>query len=138
MVIVCYRSADIDSLVTIVERIQTSSKDAGILLRTPNPSITPNPANLPNGIPGKELPGSSLASFAEQIIALGRRTGCPVVDHYNGWLADDTPYSGPKESNPNKLWMRMSDCIHPGPLGHLIFFREIAPYFDLPQKLPWE
>ena len=138
LVIICYRSADIRALAEIVERIQRSSENVEILLRTPNPAITTNPANIPNVLPGKELPGSSLADFAKQIIELGQRTGCPVVDHYNSWLGDDTSHVGPPESNPNKLWMRMSDSIHPGPLGHLIFFREMAPHFGLEQKLPWE
>jgi hypothetical protein len=32
----------------------------------------------------------------------------------------------------------MSDAFHPGPLGHLAFYRELAPAFKLPEKLPWE
>jgi hypothetical protein len=34
--------------------------------------------------------------------------------------------------------MLMSDTLHPGPLGHLLFYRQLAPYFGLPEKLPWE
>jgi hypothetical protein len=31
-----------------------------------------------------------------------------------------------------------SDVSHPGPAGHLAFYRELAPCFDLPAKLSWE
>jgi lysophospholipase L1-like esterase len=41
-------------------------------------------------------------------------------------------------TNPNKLWMRMSDATHPNALGYLAFFRELAPLFDLDTKLSWE
>jgi len=139
LVIICYRVGQIDELAKIVEKIQASSDDVEILLRTPNPAIATNPAIAPGGVPGKELPGRGLSKFVGQIIELGRKTGCPVVDHYNAWLAEaEKPYTGRPVANPNAVWLRMSDSIHPGPLGHLVFFREMAPYFDLPQRLPWE
>ena len=137
LVIICHRSGA-DALAKIIERIKEANKDTEILLRTPNPAIATNPAQAPGAVPGKELPGSSLAAYAKEVLDLGRRTNCPVVDHYNLWLAADTAYTGPPAANPNKLWMRMSDSIHPGPLGHLIFFREMTPYFDLSPTLPWE
>jgi hypothetical protein len=34
--------------------------------------------------------------------------------------------------------MLMSDSTHAGPLGHLFFYRQLAPYFNLPERLPWE
>ncbi len=32
----------------------------------------------------------------------------------------------------------LGDCVHPNWLGHLVFYRELAPYFGLPRHFPWE
>ena len=36
------------------------------------------------------------------------------------------------------MWLRMSDSVHPGPQGHLAFFRELAPRFNVPVRFGWE
>ena len=72
------------------------------------------------------------------IVALGRELDVPVVDHYTAWMKADASHDGPSGTNPNKLWMRMSDAPHPGPAGPVAFFRELAPYFSLAPTLSWE
>lgn len=71
-------------------------------------------------------------------MALGKEMDVLVVDHYKSWMETDTSHEGPPTTNPNKLWFRMSDSIHPGELGHLAFYRDLAPHFGLPEKLSWE
>jgi hypothetical protein len=59
------------------------------------------------------------------------------VDHYTLWRdAQFAPHSA--VANPNGLWMRMSDAVHPNAVGHLVFYRELAPVFGLDPRFPWE
>ena len=59
------------------------------------------------------------------------------LDHYTLWMqAENRDKQYPQPAN--HLWMRMSDAIHPGPLGHLQFYRELAPLFELPLFFAWE
>jgi lysophospholipase L1-like esterase len=138
LVIICYWDNNMEPLKKIIEKIR-SARDAEILLRTPNPIVAPNmPAVTPPVAPGKEWPGSHVPEAAKNIVKLGEELGVPVVDHYTLWMEADASHDGPPVSNPNKLWMRMSDAYHPGPQGHLAFYRELAPHFGLPIKLSWE
>ena len=138
LLITCYWGEDIDPLRKIVKE----SHAAGIkeiLLRTPNPVIAPNmpKVNLPV-IGGEEWPGSQVGEVTRKILALGEEMNVPVCDHYNAWLQSEYSHDGSPSTNPNKLWMRMSDALHPNALGHLAFYRELAPFFNLPPKLSWE
>jgi hypothetical protein len=63
--------------------------------------------------------------------------GLPVCDHYTLWKRHRKPVKH-QSSHPQGLWMRMADTIHPGPTGHLALFREIAPFFRVPEYFPWE
>ncbi|MCC6579110.1 MAG: hypothetical protein IT440_01620 [Phycisphaeraceae bacterium] len=38
----------------------------------------------------------------------------------------------------SSLVKRMGDACHPGPLGRLIFYREISPFFPFSLYFPWE
>lgn len=137
LVIVCYWDGDMQSLKQIVEQVQASGAD--VLLRTPNPVVAPNmPPVTPKVAAGNEWPNSDKGMVADKIIALATELKLPVVDHYHAWMAADRAHDGPPATNPNKLWMRMSDATHPGPVGHLAFYRELAPFFGLPEKLSWE
>lgn len=108
-----------------------------ILLRTPNPIVVPNQPALPQGhVPGDEWPGFAQDLAARAIVELAEELGCAVVDHYTLWTCAARPPGLAEE--PNHLWMRMSDAVHPNGLGHLYFYRELAPVFGLPQRLPWE
>jgi lysophospholipase L1-like esterase len=113
-----------------------------VLLRTPQPMVVPNmpaiPGDHPPLVAGTEWPEKWRERVAEKIVALGSELGVPVCDHYTAWLSADTGHVGPSVCNPNKLWMLMSDATHPGPLGHLFFYRQLAPFFGLREKLPWE
>ncbi|OPZ87602.1 MAG: hypothetical protein BWY76_00380 [bacterium ADurb.Bin429] len=138
LVIICYWDGQMAPLRQIVEKIRAAGPTE-VLLRTPNPIVAPNmPAVTPRVAAGNEWPGTGKSVVADSILALGAELGVPVVDHYHAWLAADRAHDGPPATNPNKLWMRMSDATHPGPLGHLAFYRELAPYFGLPEKLSWE
>ncbi len=138
LVIICYWDGDMAALRQIVEKVRATSR-ADVLLRTSNPVVVPNmPGVQPPMEINKEWPGLSTGEVARKVVALAAELGVPVVDHYSAWLAADTEHQGPPVSNPNKLWMLMSDATHPGPLGHLLFYRQLAPYFGLPEKLPWE
>jgi lysophospholipase L1-like esterase len=137
LVIICYWDGDMAALRQIVEKVRAGGK-TDVLLRTPNPVVVPNmPGVQPPMQINHEWPGTG-RGVAAQVLALGKELGVPVCDHYTAWLAADTGHAGPPVSNPNKLWMLMSDATHPGPLGHIFFYRQLAPYFGLPEKLPWE
>jgi lysophospholipase L1-like esterase len=137
LVIICFWSGQNDALRKIATRLQEEKVE--VLLRTPNPVVVPNmPRVNPPVACGKEWAGQSKAKVADTIVKLGAELGVPVVDHYRLWMAADAAHKGPPATNPNKLWMRMSDAYHPGPLGHLAFYRELAPAFGLPTKLSWE
>ena len=139
LVIVCYGDGDRDALRQLVRRVQDSG--AEVLLRTPNPVVAPNmPPVTPPVVAGKEWPGDAAGwgQAATHIVALADELKIPVVDHHRLWLEADASHAGLPVTNPNKLWMRMSDATHPGPAGHLAFYRDLAPVFGLPTKLSWE
>jgi len=138
LVIVCYWDGDMAPLRRIVERIRRETT-ADVLLRTPNPVVAPNmPPTTPAARAGREWPGSTIGDVAGRILSLAAELGAPVVDHYHAWLSADASHGGPASTNPNKLWLRMSDATHPGPAGHLAFYRDMAPLFGLPARLSWE
>ena len=82
-----------------------------------------------------EMPGAGQAFYAAELVKLAGELDCTVVDHYTLWL--EHAFAKRKEE-PNTRWLRMSDEIHPGPQGHLAFYRELAPLFGLPPTFPWE
>ena len=112
-----------------------------ILIRTSNPVVTVHGVPLPpeQSRPGRawESPERPLKAYCEALVALARELGCEVVDHYRLWT-EATFDVRHAVADPTGLWPRMSDAIHPGALGHRMFFRELAPAFDLPTTLPWE
>ena len=138
LVIICYWDGDMDAMRKVIEKIQASG-DVEILLRTPNPAVAPNmPAVTPPVKAGQEWPGFRGSATAPKVVKLAQELHLPVVDHYSAWMALDASHSGPPSTNPNKLWMRMSDATHPGPSGHVAFYRDMAPFFGLSPKLSWE
>jgi lysophospholipase L1-like esterase len=124
----------------IIARVR---KECGgeILIRTPNPVVTanglPRPPEQPH--PGKvwEAPDRPVKEYSQALVDLARQEDCPVVDHYSLW-AGYTCTVRHRVADPNGLWPRMSDGAHPGPLGHLCFLRELAPFFEVPPYFPWE
>jgi lysophospholipase L1-like esterase len=123
--------------------IRTIRESCGseILIRTPNPVVTvhglPLPAKQPK--PGKawESPARPLKEYAQALVEVAGEAGCAVVDHYTLWTTRSFSVKHPV-ADPTGLWPRMGDAIHPGYLGHLAFFRELAPLFDVPAYFPWE
>jgi len=137
LVIVCYGDRDTGALRKLVRRLQESG--AEVLLRTPNPVVAPNmPPVTPPVVAGKPWPGDTWGEAAKNIVALASELNIPVVDHYRLWVEADAAHLGAPVTNPNKLWMRMSDASHPGPAGHVAFYRDLAPVFGLSTKLSWE
>jgi acyl-CoA thioesterase I len=129
-----FRSA----LCRLIETIRERS-GADVLLRTPNPMCNPpNDLILKEGqTAAVETAGTRLELFARTIVEVGREKKCAVADHYTSWKKLET-LRGAMREEPNHLWLRMSDAVHPGPLGHLAFFRELAPLFKVPAHFPWE
>ena len=114
------------SLQNIVRRIQ-SEPDADILLRTPNPVIE---------YPGVDVqPG--LEAIADAVVSIAREHGCAVVDHYHLWK-QLLEHPEPLTELPNRPWLWMSDAVHPGPIGHRLFYRQVAPLLGLPERFCWE
>jgi len=129
-----------DQVRAMVGRIRDAC-DSEILIRTPNPVITVHGVPLP---PGQRAPGMvwdppdhPLKEYAAALVEVAGELGCPVVDHYTLWKAKtfDVPQA---VADPQALWPRMGDAIHPGYLGHLAFFRELAPLFGVATYFPWE
>jgi len=138
MVIICFWDGNMDDMRELIKKIRQSS-DAEILLRTPNPIVATNqPSVVPKVAAGKEWPNTSVKEVVQKIVKLGKELNITVVDHYKLWIESDYSHNGPDVTTPSKLWLRMSDSFHPGPLGHKIFYRELTPYFGLPEKLSWE
>jgi lysophospholipase L1-like esterase len=112
-----------------------------ILLRTPNPVVTVHGVPLPpeQPAPGKawESAQRPLAVYAAAIVGLATELDCAVVDHYTLWTKKRFSVKHPV-ADPTGLWPRMADAIHPGHLGHLAFFHELAPLFEVAPYFPWE
>jgi lysophospholipase L1-like esterase len=124
----------------MVRRIRDAC-GSDILIRTPNPVVTvhglPLPAEQPT--PGRpwECAARPLAAYAQALVSLAAEEECALVDHYALW-AERRFHVAQPVADPTGLWPRMGDAIHPGELGHLVFFRELAPLFEVPTYFPWE
>ena len=129
--------SEVEEIVNIICRECGSE----ILVRTPNPVVTVNGLPLPEGAvsPGKawQEPEHFLEEYSQALVETAENLKCPVVDHYSLWK-DKQFHAEHPVADPNCLWPRMSDPIHPGFLGHLMFFRELAELFDVPKYFPWE
>lgn len=127
-----------DAIRQIVEQLRHTCDGCEMLLRTSNPIVVSNQSNLPKGfVPGAEWPGFSHALYAKATVELASELGCAVVDHYTLWTRAENRDRGLPQPT-NHLWNRMSDATHPVALGHLCFYRELAPLFELRAQLPWE
>ncbi|MFP4473946.1 MAG: SGNH/GDSL hydrolase family protein [Desulfatibacillaceae bacterium] len=111
-----------------------------ILIRTPNPVVTvrgmPPPPEQPEAGRVWEAPDRPVGEYARALAAVARELECPVVDHYRMW--EEAVFRKTRNPDPPGLWPRMGDAVHPGPMGHVAFFREIAPCFEVPTHFPWE
>jgi len=127
-----------EALAAIVDRIRETA-GADVLLRTPNPIVNPpvGQALKEGQTVSVETSGTRVGAFAATIAEVAQERQCAVVDHYRRWKRVEA-LRGTMQEDPNHLWLRMSDPVHPGPLGHLEFFRELAPSFNLPLHFPWE
>jgi hypothetical protein len=112
-----------------------------ILIRTPNPVVTVHGLPLPKEQPAPGLAWESanrpLSEYSATLVELAEQFDCACVDHYSLWKAKTFNVKHPV-ADPTGLWPRMGDAIHPGYLGHLAFFRELAPLFEVPCYFPWE
>jgi lysophospholipase L1-like esterase len=122
---------------SLIARIR-SEVDAEVLVRTFNPVVSCNGFAMPAGVAaGGVIDRGSDAAYAAALVEIAGESGLPCVDHFALWSKADFVTRAPV-ANPNRLWLRMSDAVHPGPLGHLAFYRELAPLFGLDPYLPWE
>ncbi|MCM8769723.1 MAG: SGNH/GDSL hydrolase family protein [Candidatus Omnitrophica bacterium] len=131
-------SADRQAARQVVRRIQAIGGE--ILFITYNPVVYGYWKPLPFGAnPGEAFPESPMHSeaSAKALVALARELRLPVVDLYSAWKRHKIPYRF-QTSHPQNLWLWMADIVHPGPVGHLAFFRTIAPVFKVSPYFPWE
>jgi lysophospholipase L1-like esterase len=109
-----------------------------ILVRTPNPVVAVHGVPLPEGQKsGCPLTTKPFREYAQAQVAVARELGCAVVDHFTLWSEAKFPFRH-AVADPQGLWPRMSDGLHPGALGHVAFFRDMAPLFEVPKYFPWE
>jgi lysophospholipase L1-like esterase len=126
-----------DDMRRLIRAIQQSS-DCDILVRTPNPVVAVHGIPLPEGqVSGRPMTHRPFREYAQAQVEVAAELGCSVVDHFTLWSDAKFPFCRPI-SDPQGLWPRMSDALHPGALGHVAFFRDMAPLFDLPRYFPWE
>jgi lysophospholipase L1-like esterase len=129
-----------DEVRQLIGRIR-QSRESEVLIRTPNPIVTVNGLPAPPEQPEVGQPWESrqqpVKAYAQALVELAGELECPVVDHYTLWANSRHPFKH-QTANPQGLWFWMSDAIHPGPLGHMMFFRQLAPLFDLDARFPWE
>ena len=119
----------------LIARIRAGS-EAEILLRTPNPIVTP-PGTPGESAAALESADARVGLLSQTIVDVAGRSKCAIVDHYALWKNMPAPDATMKES-VDAMWLRMSDSVHPGPQGHLAFFRELAPRFNVPVRFGWE
>lgn len=123
-----------------IKRIRESCSSE-ILIRTPNPVVTVHGIPLPEDqkYPGKawESAKRPLKLYAKALVEVADELECNVIDHYSLWTSKVFNPSH-AVADPCGLWPRMGDAIHPGYAGHLAFFRELAPLFEVPEYFPWE
>jgi lysophospholipase L1-like esterase len=117
----------ITAMMTLVERCRATG--AEVLLRTPNPVLLSPEHAMEYGLAaGAEDPERRVAPMAQATREIAARLDCTVVDHYASWLHIPV----------GERWPLMNDEVHPGPQGHLLFYRELAPMFGLPTHFTWE
>jgi len=126
------------SMKELIRRIRAHNR-ADVLLRTPNPIFNPPTAFvLDKDQPiGLEAKGARQGMYAREIVKIAQEENCAVVDHYSRWKELEN-LRGTMTEEPNHAYLYMSDPVHPGPQGHLAFYRQLAPLFDLPTHFPWE
>ncbi len=120
---------------TTVRRIREAA-GSEILIRTPNP-VVPVPGSGTASGQAVDPENRPLKEYVSVLVELAGKLGCEVVDHYTLWTTESFTFRHPV-ANPGALWLRMGDTVHPNWLGHLVFYRELAPKFGLPRYFPWE
>lgn len=128
----------------LIDTIQ-SKCGSDLLLMTPNPVVAETGQSWredvqPGRITDLNLP---LAAYSETLVKIAAEKQCVVIDHYQAWKnyrypVDDLHEPYKSSEYQFALWPRMANSTHPGPLGHLAFYREIARVFELPRYFPWE
>ena len=122
----------------VIQKIRDVGSE--ILLRTPNPVVAVHGVPLPpETAPGRPIEHGTrkLKEYSHALVELAAELNVPLVDHYTLWSNKRVAFRHPV-ANPTELWPLMGDAIHPGALGHLRFFRELAPWFDVSDTFPWE
>lgn len=116
-----------------------------VLLMTPNPVVAETGQRWREDVPPGTVTdlGRPLAAYSEALIKIAAEKQCLAIDHYRAWKIHRFPVAhlhAPWNSYEYQvaLWPRMANSTHPGPLGHVAFYRELAAVFGLPRHLPWE
>jgi len=127
--------------------IDTIRSDCGsdILLMTPNPVVAETGQSWREDVrPGMITDlNRPLEAYSTALMEIAAEKRCAAIDHYQAWKSHRYPVDELHEPYKSSecqlsLWPRMANSTHPGPLGHLAFYREIAKRFELPRYFPWE
>ena len=115
-----------------------------ILIRTPNPIVAETGLRWDLKVDPGEIYNDNLgplSDYSNTLREIANEKNCAIADHYKMWkeVKFSTVQLFDKEfSYQYKLWPRMANSTHPGPLGHLVFYRELAPFFEIPDRFAWE
>lgn len=130
------------SVISAVEKIR-STCGSDIVLMTPNPIVLDTGMRWVDSMPpGEVWEGERpLHEYARAIAEVAADTNCALIDHYSHWKNEWYPADSLRDKNlayQYSLWPRMANCTHPGPLGHRVFFRELAKLFQTGERFAWE
>lgn len=128
----------------VIEGIK-SGCSSEILIMTPNPVIVESGHERNDGLaPGEVLEDERrpLAEYSRALTSTAKDAQCAIIDHYSCWknttLPADMTCCLEDWGHLYRLWPRMANSTHPGPLGHLALYREIAKALELAQHFVWE
>ena len=128
----------------LIDTIQ-SRCNSDILLMTPNPVVAETGQMWREDVrPGTVTDlNRPLEAYSAALIEIAAETQCVPIDHYQAWKSRRYPVDDLHEPYKSyeyqfTLWPRMANSTHPGPLGHLAFYRELAKTIELPRYFPWE
>lgn len=117
--------------------------NSDILIMTPNPIVAETGLKWNDRAMLGEVfeANGPLSEYSNALRKVAKETKCAIVDHYSAWK--DVVFSTDKLKAKEmayqyKLWPRMANSTHPGPLGHLAFYRELSEVFGLSKYFSWE
>lgn len=113
-----------------------------ILIMTPNPIVSDTGGHWSESMsPGEVYDlDSRHDEYSKALCEIANKENCAIVDHYSAWkdVVFLDKLKAKEMEYQYKLWPRMANSTHPGPLGHLVFYRELSDVLGLPKYFSWE